>query len=126
MRLATPDPATARAAVARGLPVTILAAGATVLGADPDPWTAVVLFFHDHDREPPLLAVALQSPAFYVGAQGSLRTHRVRVAALAALGVPEDAIARLRGPIGLIPSARDPRVLAVSVLAEILAMAPRE
>lgn len=126
VRLATPDPATARAAAARGVPVTMLVPGATGLGADPDPWTAVVLFFHDHDREPPLLAHALRSPAFYVGAQGSLRTHRARVAALAALGVPDDAIARLRGPIGLIPSARDPQVLAVSVLAEILATAPRE
>lgn len=27
---------------------------------------------------------------------------------------------RLKGPIGLIPSVRDPRVLAVSVLAEVL------
>ena len=39
-------------------------------------------------------------------------------------GVPND-IARLRGPIGLIPSARDPQVLAVSVLAEILSEAER-
>ena len=29
--------------------------------------------------------------------------------------------ARLRGPIGLVPSARDARTLAVSVLAEVLA-----
>ncbi|WP_134724243.1 XdhC family protein [Paracoccus luteus] len=125
VRLATPDAATARAAAARGVPVTMLTPGATGLGADPDPWTAVVLFFHDHDREPPLLADALRSPAFYVGAQGSLRTHRARVAALRDMGLPDVALARLRGPIGLIPSARDPQVLAVSVLAEILAEAPR-
>ncbi|MFC0339589.1 XdhC family protein [Paracoccus niistensis] len=113
--LATHDEATASTAAAQG--VALRAGGP----GDADPWTAVVLFYHDHDREPPVLAEALATPAFYVGAQGSLRSHRARVEALRGMGVPEDAIARLRGPIGLIPSARDPRVLAVSVLAEILA-----
>ena len=71
------------------------------------------------------LAEALASPAFYVGAQGSLRSHRARVQALREMGVADADIARLRGPIGLIPSARDPQVLAVSVLAEILSEAER-
>ena len=113
--LATHDEATAATAAAQGVALRDAGPG------DADPRTAVVLFYHDHDREPPVLAEALVSPAFYVGAQGSLRSHRARVEALRGLGVPEQAIARLRGPIGLIPSARDPRVLAVSVLAEILA-----
>jgi xanthine dehydrogenase accessory factor len=39
------------------------------------------------------------------------------------MGVPAEQLARLRGPIGLIPSARDPGTLAVSVLAEIIATA---
>lgn len=102
------------------------AAGVAVRRAGPveaDPFSAVTLFYHDHDREPPVLAEALQSPAFYVGAQGSLRAHNARLEALRAMGLPHDALARLRGPIGLVPSARDPRVLAVSVLAEILAEA---
>ena len=114
-RLSTHDAATAAAATARGV-----APGDDAVGAL-DPWTAVTLFYHDHDREPPILAQALATPAFYVGAQGSLRSHRARIAALRGIGVPDDDIARLRGPIGLIPSARDPQVLAVSVLAEILA-----
>ena len=116
--LTTHDDATAGAAAVQGVD---LRQGADPTLVDADPWTAVTLFYHDHDREPPVLAEALASPAFYVGAQGSLRSHRARVEALRGLGVPEQAIARLRGPIGLIPSARDPRVLAVSVLAEILA-----
>ncbi|WP_299360694.1 XdhC family protein [uncultured Paracoccus sp.] len=117
VELSTHDDATAAAAQARGVP---LRAPGPVSA---DPWTAITLFYHDHDREPPVLAQALLTPAFYVGAQGSLRSHRARTAALRDMGVPAAAIARLRGPIGLIPSARDPRVLAVSVLAEILAEA---
>ena len=113
--LATHDAATAAAAAAQG--VALRREGPR----DADRWTAVTLFYHDHDREPPVLAEALATPAFYVGAQGSLRSHRARVRALRGMGVADEAIARLRGPIGLIPSARDPRVLAVSVLAQILA-----
>lgn len=86
-------------------------------GLSADARSAVAVFFHDHDREPPLLEAALQSPAFYVGAQGSLRAHRARSAALAARGVPPD---RLASPFGLIPSTRDARTLAVSVLAHVL------
>lgn len=86
-----------------------------------DARTAVVLFFHDHDREIPILAAALAGPAVYVGAQGSRRAAEARRAALREAGVPEAAIARLRGPAGLIPSARDPRILAISVLAEAVA-----
>lgn len=87
---------------------------------DIDPRTAIVLFFHDHDLEPPILAGALASRAFWVGAQGSQAAAAKRRAALAAAGVPPSQIARLHGPMGLIPSARDSRTLAISVLAEIL------
>lgn len=89
-------------------------------GLNLDPYSAVVLFFHDHDREPALLAHALQSPAFLVGAQGSLRAHKSRCAALQGMGLPKAVIDRLASPFGLIPSTRDPRTLAVSVLAQVL------
>ena len=82
---------------------------------------AITLFFHDHDWEPPVLSAALETPAVYIGAQGSQRARDMRLAELEAMGVPEAARARLVGPVGLIPSARDPQTLAVSVLAEILA-----
>jgi xanthine dehydrogenase accessory factor len=38
------------------------------------------------------------------------------------MGMTETERMRLRGPIGLVPSARDARTLAVSVLAEVLAV----
>lgn len=81
---------------------------------------AVLLFYHDHDREPALLLQALQTPAFYIGAQGSRATHARRLQGLSQRGVPAEQLARLRGPIGMIRSTRDPVRLAVSVLAEIL------
>lgn len=90
---------------------------------DQDPNTAVVLFFHDHDLEPEILRAALAGPAFYIGAQGSRRTAERRIAGLRAAGMAEADCLRVRGPIGLIPSTRDPRTLAVSVLAEVLAEA---
>ena len=88
-----------------------------------DRHTAIVLFFHDHDWEPPILQPALQTDAFYIGSQGSQRARDARVATLAEMGVATADIARLRGPVGLIPSARDAGTLAVSVLAEVLAVA---
>ncbi|MDD2703846.1 MAG: XdhC family protein [Acidocella sp.] len=85
--------------------------------------TAITLFYHDHDYEPELLRHLLTTNAFYIGAQGSRGAQQTRLARLQKAGVSAEQIARLRGPIGLIPSARDTETLAVSVLAEIMAEA---
>jgi xanthine dehydrogenase accessory factor len=90
-------------------------------GLEVDDRTAIVLFFHDHDWEPPILIGAVRTPAFYIGSQGSRRARDARLMELEAMGMTERERARLRGPIGLVPSARDARTLAVSVLAEVLA-----
>lgn len=89
-------------------------------GAPLDARTAVALFFHDHDREPPLLARALASPAFYVGALGSARAHAMRVEALARMGLTPERIARMAQPFGVVPHARDPVAIASGVLAQVL------
>ena len=91
-----------------------------------DAWSSVVLFFHDHDWEPPILKAALKTDAFYIGAQGSRKARDARLLELEAMGVDHAALDRLHGPIGLVPSARDARTLAVSVLAEVLAVARQE
>jgi len=88
-----------------------------------DPWTALILMFHDHDWEVALLEQALKSGAFYIGAMGSPRTHALRQEALAKAGVSKTDINRVRGPIGLIPSMRDANLLALSTLAEIVSTA---
>lgn len=85
-----------------------------------DAYSAVILMFHDHDWEVALLTQALASEAFYIGAMGSERTHKLRREALAEAGVSSENIARVRGPIGLIPSMRDANLLALSILAEIV------
>lgn len=94
--------------------------------SDDDARTAVVLLFHDHDWEPALLRQALQGPAFYIGAMGSSRTHARRRESLSALGLADDVIDRVRGPVGLLPAMRDANLLAVSILAEIIQVAQSE
>jgi xanthine dehydrogenase accessory factor len=99
--------------------------GGLMLGQIPpdlaaDPWTAILLLFHDHEWERALLSWAVTAPAFFIGAQGGAGAREERREALRASGVTEDGIARVRSPIGLITSARNPEVLALSVLAEIV------
>jgi len=77
---------------------------------------------HDPKFDVPLLEVALRTPAAYVGAMGSRRTHDDRVARLREAGVEEDALARLRSPIGLDLGARTPEETAVSIAAEIIGL----
>ena len=121
--LLSPDSETLDSAASAGCPTRQLIRPGWPADLEVDGWTAILLFFHDHDWEPAILKGALDTPAFYVGSQGSQRAAETRRLALADLGVPEAAIARLHGPVGLIRSARDARTLAVSVLAEVLDMA---
>lgn len=88
---------------------------------DLDAWSAVVVLFHDHEWERAILPAALESDAFYVGAQGGAAAREARAELMADLGLKERAQGRLHGPVGLIDRARDPAVLALSVLAEIAA-----
>lgn len=87
---------------------------------DVDPWTAVLLLFHDHEWEHALLQWALDTPAFHIGAQGGAPAREERIARLIAAGRSDRELARIKSPVGLIPQARDPQVLALSVLAEVV------
>jgi xanthine dehydrogenase accessory factor len=119
--VATPDDASAAVVAALGLPVTRLTSPSQTLDLAIDPWTATVLLFHEHEWEDAILTQAVAAPGFYIGAMGSVRTHRQRCERLIARGVPPEQVDRIRGPIGLIDRARDPGTLALSVLAEITA-----
>jgi xanthine dehydrogenase accessory factor len=84
-----------------------------------DAITAVVTLTHDPKLDDPALIAALRSPAFYVGALGSKRTHEKRVARLTEAGLG-DAISRIHAPVGLDLGGRAPREIAVSILAEVI------
>lgn len=94
--------------------------GGVPQGARADAWTAVLLLFHDHEWERTILRWALDTPAFYIGAQGGLRARMARLDDLAREGVNETQLSRIVSPIGLIPRTREPGVLALSALAEIM------
>lgn len=84
--------------------------------------TFIVVLTHDEKIDNPALDIALRSPARYIGALGSTKTHARRVAALKAMGVTDEQIARLHAPIGLEIGARRPEEIAVSIMAEMVAV----
>jgi xanthine dehydrogenase accessory factor len=85
----------------------------------PDARTAVVVLTHDPKLDDPALAVALRSPAFYVGALGSRKTHAARLERLRAHGLSDAELARIHAPVGLAVGARSPAEIAVSILAQV-------
>lgn len=117
-RVLTPDQ---NLAAALGSVVTLLGSPAANPALALDRWSALVMLFHDHDWETALLVQALGQQPFYIGAMGSPATHARRLEALAEAGVAPSAASRITGPIGLIPAARDPQTLALSVLAQVVA-----
>jgi xanthine dehydrogenase accessory factor len=85
-----------------------------------DERTAICVLTHDPKFDVPLLQVALRTPAGYIGAMGSRRTHDDRTARLKEAGMSEEQLARLRSPIGLDLHARTPEETAVSIAAELI------
>jgi xanthine dehydrogenase accessory factor len=88
----------------------------------PDSRTAIVTLTHDPKLDDPALDRALKSEAFYIGALGSRRTHASRLERLRALGHDETALARIRGPVGLNVGAVSAPEIALSILAQIVAV----
>ncbi len=118
--------AAARVALAAGYEVVpaVKSNGRHLADLSFDKFTAVVLLNHDLDAELPALEAALRSPAFYIGALGSRRTHERRRRYLLDLGYGHSQIARIKAPIGIFDKARDAKTLALSVVADIAAIAP--
>ncbi|MEL7138862.1 MAG: XdhC/CoxI family protein [Pseudomonadota bacterium] len=81
--------------------------------------TAVVTLSHDPKIDDPAIMAALRSPAFYIGALGSTRTHARRAERLKAEGFRAAEIARIDAPVGADIGARTPAEIAVSVMAEM-------
>ena len=87
--------------------------------------TAVAMLTHDPKIDDPALIIALRSPAFYIGVLGSQSTQAEIRERLLQAGVSQDQLARLHGPIGLKIGSRTPEEIALSVLAEIVAVRNR-
>jgi xanthine dehydrogenase accessory factor len=85
-----------------------------------DERTAICVLTHDHKFDVPVLKVALETPAGYIGAMGARRTNEDRAERLRAEGVTEDELARIHAPIGLKIGSRTPQEVAVAVAAEIV------
>jgi xanthine dehydrogenase accessory factor len=85
----------------------------------PDRSSAVVALTHDPKIDDPGLIVALRSPAFYIGALGSRRTHAKRLERLAKEGFGENELSRIHGPIGLNIGGVSQAEVAVSIVAEM-------
>lgn len=123
-RPAFTDPASFPGAeVVRAWPHEFLSAAAQ--RGDLDARSMICVLTHDPKVDVPVLATALELDVAYVGAMGSRRSDRERRSALREAGVGEEALARLRSPIGLDLGAESPAEVALAILAEILAVRAR-
>jgi xanthine dehydrogenase accessory factor len=93
--------------------------------AEVDARTVICVLTHDPKFDVPVLKAALETPAGYIGAMGSRRTHNNRTARLKEEGVSEEELARISSPIGLDIGARTPEETAVAIAGEIIALRTR-
>ena len=92
-----------------------------VLAMQLDHNSAVVALTHDPKLDDLALMEALRSPAFYVGALGSLHNNAQRRGRLLDFEVSEAEVQQLHGPVGLNIGALTPPEIAVSIIAEMTA-----
>lgn len=94
--------------------------GVSLAQAGLDRWTAVAVATHESQWDEEALAVALLSPAPYVGALGARSRLDAQRARLAQAGVPPAALARLHAPIGRPGYGKAPWSVAVSAVSEVV------
>jgi xanthine dehydrogenase accessory factor len=82
--------------------------------------TAVILVAHDYKYDLPILRHVLSSPVGYIGVLGSRRRGEGLLKFLHEEGVPEEALQRIRVPIGLDLGGRSAPEIALAILAEVV------
>ena len=89
----------------------------------PDRRSCVIALTHDPKLDDLALLEALESDAFYIGAIGSRRNNTARHQRMKEhFEQTDDSLARLRGPIGIYIGSKTPAEIAVSIMAEVLAV----
>lgn len=85
--------------------------------------TCVIALTHDPKLDDLALLEALGTEAFYVGAIGSRRNNEARRARMIEhFEQTEQSLAAMRGPIGIYIGSKMPSEIAVSIMAEVLAV----
>lgn len=84
--------------------------------------TYVVIVTRGHALDKEALHAVIDAPAAYLGMIGSRRKVRAVFDQLRADGVDEDLVSRVHAPIGLDIGSETPAEIAVSILAELIAI----
>ena len=92
----------------------------------PDGRTAIVTLTHDPKLDDPALIIAAHSPAFYIGALGSRRSHAKRLERLTERGLSPHEQASIKAPVGLGIGAITTAEIATSIMAEVIQELRRE
>ena len=114
-RFATPERFPATDTLLVGIPSEI------VKGLPLSASTAVILVAHDYKYDLPILRHVLSSPVGYIGVLGSRRRGEGLLKFLREDGVPEEALRRIRVPIGLDLGGQNAPEIALAILAEVVA-----
>lgn len=94
-----------------------------VLSFKPDQRSCVIALTHDPKLDDLALLEALKSEAFYIGAIGSRKNNHSRHERMREhFDLTPETLSRLRGPIGLYIGSKTPSEIAVSIMAEVLAV----
>ena len=84
--------------------------------------TSIAVLTHDPKLDDAALLLALRSDAAYIGAMGSRLAQESRRERLLAQGVTEEELARIAAPIGLDIGALTAGEMALSIMAEVVAV----
>ena len=82
----------------------------------------IVLITTDHVSDEAALRQVIDSPVRYIGMIGSRRKCETIMGHLRADGISEEVLTRVYAPIGLDLGGPTPEEIAVSILAEIIAV----
>lgn len=82
--------------------------------------THLVVLAHDPRIDDKALFAALKGGVGYVGALGGKKTQMKRRDSLCRMGLSEEEIDRIHGPVGLDIGAENPEEIALSIIAQIV------